>query len=74
MEAHLTEHPFVSEVCVVSIPHEFHGELPFAFIVPEKKTAALIAKYSEEEAKLKDIIAKHVTDHKAPYKALSSGI
>lgn len=74
MEAHLAEHPFVSDVCVVGIPHEFHGELPFAFIIPEKKTAALIAKYPEEEAKLKDIIAKHVTDHKVPYKAISGGI
>ena len=74
MEAHLSEHPFVSEVCVVGIPHEFHGELPFAFIVPEKKTAALISKYPEEEARLKDILAKHVTDHKVPYKALSGGI
>ena len=74
METHLAEHPFVSEVCVVGIPHEFHGELPFVFIVPEKKTAALIAKYPEEEAKLRDIIAKHVTDHKVPYKALSGGI
>ena len=74
MEAHLTEHPLVSEVCIVGIPHEFHGELPFAFVVPEKKAAALIAKYPEEEATLKDIIAKHVTDHKVPYKALSGGI
>ena len=74
MEAHLAEHPFVSEVCVVGIPHEFHGELPFAFIVPEKKTAGLIAKYPGEEAKLKEIVAKYVTDHKVPYKALSGGI
>lgn len=74
MEAHLAEHPFVSEVCVVGVPHEFHGELPFAFIVPEKKTAALIAKYPGEETKLRDIIAKHVADHKVPYKALSGGI
>ena len=74
MEAHLAEHPLVSEACVVGIPHEFHGELPFAFIVPEKETAALIAKYPEEGAKLKDVLAKHVTDHKIPYKALSGGI
>lgn len=74
VESHLLEHPFVSDVCVVGIPHEFHGELPFAFIVPENKTAALIAKFSGEEAKLKDIIAKYVTDHKVPYKALSGGI
>ena len=74
MEAHLLEYPFVSDVCVVGVPHEFHGELPFAFVVPEKKTAALIAKYPEEEAKLKDIISKHVTDHKVAYKALSGGI
>lgn len=74
MEAHLAEHPFVLDVCVVGIPHEFNGELPFAFVVPEKKTAALIAKYPGEEAKLKGIIAKHVTDHKVPYKALSGGI
>ena len=73
MEAHLVDHPFFPR-CVVGIPHEFHGELPFAFIVPEKKAAALIAKYPEEEAELRDIIAKHVTDHKLPYKALSGGI
>ncbi|KAF9643926.1 acetyl-CoA synthetase-like protein [Thelephora ganbajun] len=28
METHSTKHPSVSEVCVVCIPHEFHGELP----------------------------------------------
>jgi 4-coumarate--CoA ligase len=74
MEAHLAEHPFVSEACVVGIPHEFHGELPFALIIPEKKTAALIAKYPEEEAKLKNLLAKHVADHKIAYKAISGGI
>ena len=74
IEGHLLEHPFVSDVCVVGIPHEYHGELPFAFVVPEKKTAALIKKYPEREAKLKDIIAEYVTDHKIYYKALSGGI
>ena len=43
-------------------------------MVPEKKTAALLAKYPEEEAKLRVTIAKHVTGHKVPYKALSGGI
>ena len=44
--------------------------MPSAFIVPEKETSALIAKYPEEEVELKDIVDEHVTDHKVPYKAL----
>lgn len=70
----MAEHPFASEVCVICIPHEFHRELPFAFIIHEKKTAALIVKYPEEEAKLRGIIAKQVTDHEAPYNGLPGGI
>lgn len=43
-------------------------ELPLAFAVAEKKTVAFIAKHPEE-AKLKEILPKHVADYKAAYKA-----
>ena len=33
LEGHLLSHPDVADVCVVSIPDEFSGELPFAFVV-----------------------------------------
>ncbi|EJF61702.1 acetyl-CoA synthetase-like protein, partial [Dichomitus squalens LYAD-421 SS1] len=33
LESHLLDHPDVADVCVVGIPDDFSGELPFAFIV-----------------------------------------
>ena len=34
LEGHLLDHPDVSDVCVVGIPDDYSGELPFAFVVP----------------------------------------
>lgn len=34
LEGHLLDSPLVSDVCVVGVPDEYSGELPFAFIVP----------------------------------------
>ena len=33
LEGHLLDHPDVADVCVVGIPDEYSGELPFAFVV-----------------------------------------
>ena len=49
LEGHLLDHPDVSDVCVVGIPDEYSGELPFAFVVPSAE-ARKRAKASPEEA------------------------
>ena len=33
LESHLLDHPAVADVCVIGIPNEYSGELPFAFVV-----------------------------------------
>jgi len=72
LEGHLLDSKYVSDVCVVGVPDEYNGELPFAFIVPSSEAAKLIEK--GEVAQVKAAIAKHVSDVKVPYKHLSGGI
>jgi len=74
LEGYLLDHAFVADVCVVGVPDEFSGELPFAFIVPDPQAAQLIKKGEKEIAKVKAAIAKHVSDTKVPYKHLAGGI
>ena len=40
----MLNHPFVLDVCVVGVPDEYSGELPFTFIVPDPKAAEIIEK------------------------------
>ena len=49
LEGHLLDHPDVSDVCVVGIPDEYSGELPFAFVVLSAE-AVQRAKASPAEA------------------------
>lgn len=50
LEGHLLDHPDVSDVCVVGIPDDYSGELPFAFVVPTTE-AAQRAKASPAQVK-----------------------
>ena len=42
LEAHLLLHPHVADACVVGVPDEYSGEIPFAFIVLSEIARELI--------------------------------
>ncbi|KAF9646962.1 amp dependent CoA ligase [Thelephora ganbajun] len=72
LEGHLLNNLFVSDVCVVGVPDEYSGEVPFAFVVPSAEANERIKR--GEEKLVKAQIAKYVADAKAPYKHLVGGI
>ena len=51
LEGHLLNHSFVSDVCVVGVPDEYSGEVPFAFITPSAKAAERIKRGEEKLVK-----------------------
>lgn len=67
LEGHLLDHSAVDDVCVMSIPDEYSGELPFAFVVPSPSAREAIKDKTKEE-ELRTALMKHVSAHKAPYK------
>ncbi|KAH9980137.1 amp dependent CoA ligase [Lactifluus volemus] len=72
LEGHLLRHTDIADVCVVGIPDEYSGELPFAFVVLSANAAKRAASGGAEKIKV-DII-KHVADHKSKYKHLQGGV
>ena len=51
LEGHLLNHSFVSDVCVVGVPDEYSGEVPFAFITPSAKATERIKRGEEKLVK-----------------------
>ncbi|KAI0325523.1 amp dependent CoA ligase [Cubamyces sp. BRFM 1775] len=70
LEGHLLDHPDVGDVCVVGIPDEYSGELPFAFVVPSAAAQARIDANPAAAEEVRKAIMKHVADHKTNYKHL----
>ncbi|KAL1887869.1 hypothetical protein Sste5346_009927 [Sporothrix stenoceras] len=68
LEAHLLTHPAVSDTAVIQVPDDNAGEVPKAFVVRSP------AYTSKPEAEVAREIAKHVEEHKAPYKWLKGGV
>lgn len=58
LEGHLLDHPDVADVCVVSIPDDFSGEVPLAFVVAEANAAKRINANPQAEKKLKAALMK----------------
>jgi len=51
LEGHLLNHSFVSDVCVVGVPDEYNGEVPFAFIAPSAEASERIKRGEGESVK-----------------------
>ncbi|KZT64334.1 acetyl-CoA synthetase-like protein [Daedalea quercina L-15889] len=71
LEGHLLDHPDVSDVCVVGIPDDYSGELPFAFIVPSLEAVQRVKASPSEADRIREAVMKHVSDHKVRYKWLA---
>ena len=51
LEGHLLNNSFVSDVCVVGVPDEYSGEIPFAFVVPTVEASERIKQGEEKFVK-----------------------
>ena len=70
LEAHLLRHPAVADCAVISVPDEYAGELPKAYVV----RAAGCAADAASDAGLVEDIKEHVKQHKARHKWLAGGV
>ncbi|KAI0649936.1 acetyl-CoA synthetase-like protein [Trametes meyenii] len=71
LEGHLLDHPDVADACVVGIPDQYSGELPFAYIVPSPAAQSTINVSPSEAEKVRTAILEHVAKHKVNYKRLA---
>ncbi|KAF8315902.1 amp dependent CoA ligase [Clavulina sp. PMI_390] len=74
LEGRLLGHPDVLDACVVGVPDERSGELPFAFIALQPAARRRLQVSPNEAAKIKRSVAKWVESHEAKYKWLAGGV
>ncbi|KAH9478626.1 4-coumarate--CoA ligase 2 [Psilocybe cubensis] len=83
LEGCILDHPMVTDVCVVGVPHPYSGEVPLAFVavspqgrkLPETVLKASIRKVALFYFPLKPslnmtVVLQHVEENKAPFKHL----
>jgi len=58
LEGHLLLHPDITDSCVVSIPDDYSGSLPLAYIVLQPYAAARIESNPKATQQLKQVIFK----------------
>lgn len=58
LEGHLLDHNDVADACVVGVPDDYSGELPFAFIVLKTEAALRAQGNLGEAARVKAAISK----------------
>ena len=68
LEGHLLDHSDVADVCVIGIPDEFSGELPYAFVVPSAGAQARIKEDPAATQQIREAIMKvrRCQDHPFP--------
>ncbi|KAH9478638.1 4-coumarate--CoA ligase 2 [Psilocybe cubensis] len=64
LEGCILDHPMVTDVCVVGVPHLYNGEVPFAFVTISHEGQQM------NKAELKASIQRHIEKNKAPFKRL----
>ena len=63
LEGLLLNNSFVSDVCVVGVPDEYSGEIPFAFVAPSAEARERIKRGEEKLVKVQIAKVYH-WDHK----------
>lgn len=58
LEGHLLNHDDVADACVVGVPDDYSGELPFAFVVLKAEPARRVSTSAIETARVKAAIMK----------------
>lgn len=58
LEGHLLQHPDVADACVVGVPDDYAGEVPFAYVVLSADAAKRALQSEAEAAKIKAAISK----------------
>ena len=58
LEGHLLGHPDIADACVVGVPDEFSGEIPFAFVVMRAHAAQRIHNSAWEADNMRSAISK----------------
>ncbi|KAF9071240.1 hypothetical protein BDP27DRAFT_1419273 [Rhodocollybia butyracea] len=73
LEGCLLGHPDVLDAAIIGVPHDYSGQVPFAFVVIREAAEQEIneAEYEHAIAELKASILKFVSDRTAPYKRIS---
>ncbi|KAF9047218.1 amp dependent CoA ligase [Rhodocollybia butyracea] len=66
LEGCILDHPWIADAGVVSIPDDYSGEVPLAFVVPVPNIMNKI-----NTLQLKESVMKHVATRKAPFKHLA---
>ena len=58
LEGHLLQHPDVADTCVVGVPDDYSGEVPFAFVVLSADAAKRALRSDAEVATIKAAMSK----------------
>jgi acyl-CoA synthetase (AMP-forming)/AMP-acid ligase II len=74
LEGFLLLRPDVMDACVVSIPDDYSGEVPLAYIVLDSDTQKRVHGDHTASMDLKKAIQKYVSDAKVRYKWLAGGV
>lgn len=63
LEGHLLSHPDVADTCVVGVPDDYSGEVPFAFVVLKENTALHLERTPSDIEKVRASILKASSGH-----------